>query len=88
VPSEYITLREAAKLASVSEERVKNMFSMGGDFALVPRRSDAKGNLIVYRKDFMPHLEKKLEKDAQYSENAQKLWDLHFSFPDVYDFSN
>lgn len=86
--SEYITLKEAAKLASVSEERVKNMFSMGGAFALVPRRRDARGNLIVYRKDFMPHLEKKLEKDAQYSENAQKLWDLHFSSPDVYDFSN
>ena len=85
---EYITLREAAKLASVSEERAKNMFNMGGAFALVPRRRDARGNLIIYRKDFMPHLEKKLEKDAQYSENAQKLWDLHFSSSDVYDFSN
>jgi hypothetical protein len=88
VPSEYITLREAAKLASVSEDRVKNMFSMGGAFALVPRRRDAKGNLIVYRKDFMPHLEKKLEKDSQYSKTSQKLWDLHFATSDIYDSSN
>ena len=88
MPSEYITLREVAKLVSTSEERVKNMFSMGGAFALVPRRSDPQGNLIVYRKDFMPHLEKKFEKDAQYSENAQKLWDLHFTTSDIYDFSN
>jgi hypothetical protein len=85
---DYITLKEAAKLASVSEERVRNMFSMGGAFALVPRRRDPKGNLIIYRKDFMPYLEKKLERDSEYSENAQKLWDLHFSSPDVYDFSN
>ena len=83
-----ITLKEAAKLASVSEDRVKNMISMGGAFALVPRRRDAKGNLIINRKDFMPHLEKKLKRDTEYSENAQKLWDLHFSASDVYDLSN
>ena len=86
--SEYITLKEISKLVSASEERAKNMFNMGGAFALVPRRRDAQGNLIIYRKDFMPHLEKKLEKDAQYSENAQKLWDLHFAASDMYDFSN
>lgn len=77
--SEYITLREVAKLVSVSEERAKNMFSMGAPFGMVPRRVDAKGNLIVYRKDFMPHLEKKLEQDSLYSANTQQLWDDHFS---------
>lgn len=83
--SEYITLKEISKLVSASEERVKNMFNMGGVFALVPRRSDPKGGIIVYRKDFMPHLEKKLEEDAQYGKNSQKLWDLHFSSSQVYD---
>jgi hypothetical protein len=86
--TEYITLKQIAKLAGVSEERAKNMFSMGAPFGMVPRRIDAKGSLIVYRKDFMPHLEKKLEKDTQYSENSQKLWDLHFSSSDLCDFSN
>jgi|AntAceMinimDraft_18_1070375.scaffolds.fasta_scaffold519529_2 hypothetical protein len=77
--SEYITLKQIAKLVKVSEERARNMFSMGAPFAMVPRRVDAKRGLIVHRKDFMPLLEKKLAYDAEYSNETQRAWDLHFS---------
>jgi len=77
--SECMTLKQIAKLVGDSEERVKNMFSMGGVFAMVPRRKDDKGNLIVYRENFMPYLEKKLAYDAEYKNDAQRAWDLHFS---------
>jgi hypothetical protein len=85
--TDYISLKQIAKLSQVSEERAKNMFSMGGAFAMVPRRVDSKGNLIVYRKDFMPHLAKKLEHDARYRDDTQKAWDLHFAAPALYDVS-
>ena len=77
-----------AKLSKASPKDMEHMLGLGGPFALVPRGYDARGKIIVYRKDFMPHLEKKLKRDAEYSQNSQKLWDLHFSSPDVYDFSN
>jgi len=84
--SEYITIKQIAKLAKVSEEQAKNMLSMGGAFAMVPRRGDATGNLVIHRKDFMPHLQKKLEQDAQNFITTQEEWDLHFSVPELYDF--
>ena len=54
---------------------------------MVPRSFSAEGSLIVYKKDFLPHLEKKLEADAKYIENAPSEWDLHFSTPVLYDLS-
>jgi hypothetical protein len=85
--NELISLKEMARLAKVSPERLKNMFTLGGSFAMVPRSFSAEGSLIVYKKDFLPHLEKKLEADAKYIENAPSEWDLHFSTPVLYDLS-